>query len=1233
MSQAPTQDFIVNSGLTVLGTATVTSSTGNTGTLQVNGGAAIAKNLIVGLDVEIGGDLIVRGSIPSLSVTTGTFTNLTVNGLSTLNATTLGVSTATQLDVASRLLVGGLSQLNNATLSNQTNSTSSTTGALTVAGGVGIEKDLFVAGRAFVSGYEVLTTATIIASTLEAVTQQGSSTTVAISILNTVTSTSTNSGALTVTGGVGIGGALYANELYITTSSYVNNSLLITTATIGNFSVGSITAGTDTAVSTSTGAILIWNTSNLQTITNRGAQTSNAVTISNTNSSISTTTGALTVAGGVGIEKDVYVGGTIYGTFIGSGIISTATNIAGGTAGQVPYQTTSGATSFYGPGIAGNVLVSNGTSAPTYNNTLTLASTLSNTTTVAGNALQVVGGVGIEGSLFVHGPAYFVNNVIFSGTSTSIFSTATVYTDNYIDLHFPSGLSGPDGRWLVDDGKDIGHIYHHYKDATGDEHGALIWHNLSDELRWYMGGVDLNTATQVWDVSTATYGAFRTGTILLEHTTSATSTTTGTLVVVGGVGIGGALYVERKSYINGSEILTAATIGSFGVGNITAGTDTRVSTSTGAVLIWNTSTLQSITNRGNATSNQIVITNTSTATSTNTGALQVVGGVGIGGDLYIGNRLRIKNTNIIAGIDSVAGWAYDSTFSVANPTDIFFKSDGLVMYLAFAASITQYNLSVAWDITTAVAGTSFSMSLIDTATNGLFISPDGTKMITCGQTGVVIANGSDVASQDRAYYFTLGTPWDVSSATLVSSQRFALGDAGGIPSAMTAPQAVDFNNDGTIMYIQDSTTDAVHQFALSSAYNVGTATWTKQFSVVGQESGGTGLRFNSSGTRMYLYGSTGDDVNEYRLGTAWDIATAVFYDKFYAGWYEITPNGIYINEAANVAFLCGSGNDVVLKFRTDRQAIEIDPETATSKIELAGNTRVADNFYVNGRTVLEGQVNTVGDLVTGGDITIGGNDLLVGSATAAATLFSGMTSGALSIATSQTTGAITIGGSGSTTNGAINIGQSTGTGQAINIASGANISGTTKTVNIATNGLSGSTSTVNIGSSATGALGLLNIFSTTTLILSTQAANSTSTGALQVRGGVGIGGALYVQQTSFINGAEILTTATIGSFGISAITAGTDTVVSTSTGAVLIWNTSTLQSITNRGAATTNAISITNTTSSISTTTGALQVRGGVGVGGSVYVGNRVGFVNTSNVSRVYQYYNAATDSLDTVFG
>jgi hypothetical protein len=67
----------------------------------------------------------------------------------------------------------------------------------------------------------------------------------------------------------------------------------------------------------------------------------------------------------------------------------------------------------------------------------------------------------------------------------------------------------------------------------------------------------------------------------------------------------------------------------------------------------------------------------------------------------------------------------------------------------------------------------------------------------------------------------------------------------------------------------------------------------------------------------------------------------------------------------------------------------------------------------------------------------------------------------------------------------------------------------------------------------------------------------------------------------------------------------------------------------------TGGLVIANTTASTSNATGALTVTGGVGVTGNVYVGSNsvVGFANATSVSVVYQFYNATTNSLDTVFG
>jgi len=111
-----------------------------------------------------------------------------------------------------------------------------------------------------------------------------------------------------------------------------------------------------------------------------GAGTSSA---SGTVTSIATTSpitgGTITSTGTIGInaasantasyvvQRDAsgnFSAGTITAALTGTA--STATNLAGGGAGQIPYNTGSGATSFLAAGTAGQLLRSNGTSAPTW---------------------------------------------------------------------------------------------------------------------------------------------------------------------------------------------------------------------------------------------------------------------------------------------------------------------------------------------------------------------------------------------------------------------------------------------------------------------------------------------------------------------------------------------------------------------------------------------------------------------------------------------------------------------------------------------------------------------------------------------------------------------------------------------------------------------------------------------------------------------------------------------------
>jgi hypothetical protein len=174
---------------------------------------------------------------------------------------------------------------------------------------------------------------------------------------------------------------------------------------------------------------------------------------------------------------------------------TTATHLLGGTPGQVPYQTAAGVTSFYGPGTAGNVLVSNGTSAPSYNNTLTLAGTTAATSTTTGT-LVVVGGVGIGDNLFVNNNINAVNGQFVSTRANNTTTGAgQIYlngaTGNRIDFNV-NGVAAPAFTTRSAGTKLV--LYPNVSGSAADYaigiDSSTLWNsvpNTSSFFRWYGG--------------------------------------------------------------------------------------------------------------------------------------------------------------------------------------------------------------------------------------------------------------------------------------------------------------------------------------------------------------------------------------------------------------------------------------------------------------------------------------------------------------------------------------------------------------------------------------------------------------------------------------------------------------------------------------------------------------------------------------------------------------------------
>ena len=88
----------------------------------------------------------------------------------------------------------------------------------------------------------------------------------------------------------------------------------------------------------------------------------------------------------------------------------------------------------------------------------------------------------------------------------------------------------------------------------------------------------------------------------------------------------------------------------------------------------------------------------------------------------------------------------------------------------------------------------------------------------------------------------------------------------------------------------------------------------KSFSVATEDTAPQDIFFKPDGTKMYMLGSAGDDVNEYDLSTAWDVSTASYIQNFSIAAQEVTPQALFFKDDGTKMFVLGSLRDRVYTY-------------------------------------------------------------------------------------------------------------------------------------------------------------------------------------------------------------------------------------------------------------------------------------------------------------------------------
>lgn len=189
------------------------------------------------------------------------------------------------------------------------------------------------------------------------------------------------------------------------------------------------------------------------------------------------------------------------------------------------------------------------------------------------------------------------------------------------------------------------------------------------------------------------------------------------------------------------------------------------------------------------------------------------------------------------------------------------SKEGTRFYLFDGSTAYQYDLSIPYDITTAVfSGNSVVLTGVDAALTGFDISSNGSHIFVTGDT-----------STDNFYRFDMSTPWELDTASVAGGQSLAVGT--------TTPRGCTISTDGDHIYVTDGNAAILREYTLSTPYDLTSGSFTQTLDF-GAELGTTrGHRFSEDGLFLAIADTTAGAVYAANLTIPWDISTATLLTR------------------------------------------------------------------------------------------------------------------------------------------------------------------------------------------------------------------------------------------------------------------------------------------------------------------------------------------------------------------
>ncbi|WP_282073882.1 YncE family protein [Polaribacter atrinae] len=287
------------------------------------------------------------------------------------------------------------------------------------------------------------------------------------------------------------------------------------------------------------------------------------------------------------------------------------------------------------------------------------------------------------------------------------------------------------------------------------------------------------------------------------------------------------------------------------------------------------------------------------------------------------NYFDITEVDFVGATNGII--SYETT-----PNGMAFGDGGTKFYVVGSSAnfISQFNLTTPYDLSTMshLDKNYFIESSVDNNPEDITFNTSGSKMYITGESNVNITE------------FDLPINWDVSSAIINDTFDISAAIFSYDGSSATRPHGITFNNDGSKLYVLERDTDKVYAFNLTTVYDVSTASSTGvvDLDVSSQEGNPRGLAFNNDGSELYVIGTTGDDINTYTFpsGSEFNLSLASYSSNFSIQTHEKEPQEVIFNDIGSKFYVLGT------------DGIDVDEYTLSTNFDFTSTVTYLDSYKI-----------------------------------------------------------------------------------------------------------------------------------------------------------------------------------------------------------------------------------------------------------------------------------------------